>query len=215
MRQDRHAAAGLDQRQHIVHRLIARSVQHTAPDRLEPEQRTVNVVVHAVRQTILPQHAHNMGLEQRAAVFRQFQRFLRAELGADLLQFAAALQHGRAAAFRHHIAEIRQRGAVVRPVAEQMHPVGPVIVVGRQLHRRDQMDALLYRMGVSVAHPAHGIVIADRQVRHSRAARQERHLFDRGRTIRKRRMGMQIARHDNSPFRHGSVISYYTLFCRV
>ena len=102
------------------------------------------------------------------------QRFLGAELGTDLFQLLAALQHSGQAALGHHGGEIRQRGAVVRPVAEQVDAVGALIVVGGQLSGRDEVDAVLHRMGVGVPHALDGIVVRNRQVGHPRAGRQKR-----------------------------------------
>lgn len=160
--------------QHGVHRLISGRVQDAPAHRFQAEKRFVYRIIHTVGQAVLPQHPHDLGFEQRAAVPGEFQRFLGAELGADLFQLLAALQHSGQAALGHHGGEIRQRGAVVRPVAEQVDAVGALIVVGGQLSGRDEVDAVLHRMGVGVPHALDGIVVRNRQVGHPRAGRQKR-----------------------------------------
>ena len=76
-----------------------------------------------------------------------------------------------------------------------MHAVGALIVVGGQLGGRDEVDAVLHRMGVGVPHALDGIVVRDCQMRHSRAGRQKRQLVRRGRAIGKCRMRMQVTGH--------------------
>ena len=195
VRQHDHCAACLDDIQHGIHRLIPRRVQDAPAHGLEPEQRFVYGIIHAVGQTVLPQHPHDLRLEQRTAVLRKLERLLGAELGTDGFQLLAALQHGGQAALGHHGGKVRQRGAVVGPVAEQMHAMGALVVVGGQLGGRDEVDAVLHGMGIGVAHAPDRIVVGDGQMGHPRAGRQKRQLVRRGRTVGEGRMGMQITGH--------------------
>ena len=195
VRQHHHAAAGFNKVQHGVHRLIPGRVQDAPAHRFQPEQRAVDLVVQPVGQAVLPQHPHDVGLVQGAAVLGKFQRFLGGVLRADRLQLLAALHHGGVAALGHHAGKILQRGAIVGPVAQKVHAVGALIVVGGQLRGGDQMHAVLHRMGVGVANALDRIMIRDGQMRHPGAPRQKRQLGNRCGTIGISRMRMQIARH--------------------
>ena len=124
-----------------------------------------------------------------------FDKVLGLELGADFLQLLAGLVHGIIAAFVHDCSMAGQSFAIVRVIAQDVHAVFPPIIIGRQLHRRDQLHTVLLRVGVSITHRAVGIMVADGKPIQPRAGRQPRQLFDEGRTVRTGRMGMQITGH--------------------
>ena len=182
----------------LLHRGVLGAVQHQAPG-LPAEQPVVHLAVDAVRQAQLLQRLHDAALEQHAAVPGVFQRLLGAEKGVHPLQLPGALQAALVAPAAHGVAVGPQLGAVLRPVAQQVHPVPALVVIAGQLHRGDQPHPLLHRVPVAITGAAQGVVVRDGHGVQPGPRGHGRQPVDGRGAVRTSRMIVQVASHGEPP----------------
>ena len=151
--------------------------------------------VQPVRIAKLQQHAHDVTFEANARVARELQRKLAGKLREALFDRRKALLRSRIARLLHMLAERAQFVRRVRSIAQQMHTASATLIKSRQLHGGNQRHTARSVVLSRILHGEQRIVIRHCQMcepGRSRKVRQPPHVQ---RSVRIRRVRVQIARH--------------------